>query len=112
MQQPVLCKTILASSFNLVLSGMTGAMMAVTIFINFEGLQYLKLRCSVASGAKEAHAILPGVQPTSLLALVPCTGTPGSVEYYEVASAKDRVTVRDFTMDAFSFNLWTIWKDH
>ena len=128
-------------SFNLVLSGTTGATMAVTftdsnpltglvgrvlnissgtftvastsgifggtvysksktIFINFEGLQYLKLRCSVASGAKEAHAILPGVQPTSLLALVPCTGTPGSVEYYEVASAKDRVTVRDFTMDA------------
>ena len=46
--------------------------------------------------------MLPGVQPTSLLALVPSTGTPGSLEYYEPLSPNDRVTVKDFTMDALT----------
>ena len=72
------------------------------ITINFEGLSYIKCRCSVASGFLEAHTVLPGVQPTSLLALVPSTGTPGSLEYYEPLSPSDRVTVKDFTMDAIS----------
>ena len=50
-------------------------------------------------GFREAHSVLPGVQPTSLLAVVPCTGTPGSLEYYEPVSPLDRITVKDFTMD-------------
>jgi len=74
----------------------------VAININFEGLHYIKCRCSSASGFKEAHSVLPGVQPTSLLALVPSTGTPGSLEYYEPLSPNDRVTVKDFTMDALT----------
>ena len=62
------------------------------ITINFEGLSYIKCRCSVASysGVLEAHTVLPG------------TGTPGSLEYYEPLSPTDRVTVKDFTMDAIT----------
>ena len=69
------------------------------IFINFEGLHYVKVRCSTVMGFREAHVVLPGVQPTSLLSIVPSTGTPGSLEYYEPVSPFDRVTVKDFTMD-------------
>ena len=78
----------------------------IPININFEGLNYIKCRCSAASGFKEAHTVLPGVQPTSLLALVPCTGTPGSLEYYEPLSHTDRMTVKDFTMDAVSLQFF------
>ena len=53
------------------------------ISINFEGIRYIKCRCSVASGVRESHFVLPGVQPTSLVSLIPCSGTPGSWEYYE-----------------------------
>ena len=69
------------------------------IFINFEGLHYIKMRCSASMGCKEAHILLPGVQPTSLLALIPSTGTPGTLEYYEPLTPSDRITVKDFTMD-------------
>ena len=79
---------------------------SVGIKPNFEGLQYIKCRCSAASGFKEAHAVLPGVQPTSLVALIPSTGTPGSLEYYEPISPGDRVTVKDFTMDALSLQFY------
>ena len=58
---------------------------SVAIKPNFEGLKYIKCCCSLASGFKEAHSVLPGsgVQLTSLVALVLSTGTLGSLEYYE-----------------------------
>ena len=74
------------------------------ISLNFEGLRYIKCKCSVASGVRESHYVLPGVQPTSLLSLIPCTGTPGSWEYYE--PFEDRVTVQDFTMDAITLQFF------
>ena len=74
------------------------------ISINFEGIRYIKCRCSVASGVRESHYVLPGVQPTSLVSLIPCSGTPGSWEYYEPFD--DRVTVKDFTMDAITLQFF------
>ena len=79
---------------------------SVPIQINFEGLNYIKLRCSAASGFKEAHRVVAGVQPTSLLALVPCTSTPGCMEYYEPVTPNDRVTVKDFSMDMISLQFF------
>ena len=66
--------------------------------ITFEGLGYIKCKCSVASGVREAHFVLPGVQPLSLLSLIPSTGTTNLFN--------DKVTVQDFTMDAITLQFF------
>ena len=68
------------------------------------GVNYIKVFCDMSQGFKAAHVTLPGCLDTTLLAVIPVSGLPGSWEYYVSPGSNERITIHGVAVD--SLTLW------
>ena len=71
---------------------------------NVGGVNYIKVFCDMSQGFKAAHVTLPGCLDTTLLAVIPVSGLPGSWEYYVSPGSNERITIHGAAVD--SLTLW------